>query len=222
VGVADPILRWHARSPDDADECPRALGVETALCEALDRDGNRIGRLRASYTTRELATALFPDALLWMITHRGWGHHLTRDSDPADVWLAAARHQQLPRLGKAPWSVTAADLPADAGQLSQDLEELAAAHRRDFDRWIAYAEIPFVVHIRVDEPHRRRGIATALYERTAVELGRTGRVLRASSSQEPEAAACWAKMRTAGHTTTVAVPERDGRTVTYDCLDRRT
>lgn len=92
------------------------------------------------------------------------------------------------------------------GQTTPDMlaEMLPAyAHFREFHGH------PFVAGVRVEEAHRRRGVATALYREAALWLAERGHGLACSDTQSWEAAALWERLRSRDEVPTVMLP--DGR-----------
>ena len=78
------------------------------------------------------------------------------------------------------------------GQTTPDmLEDLLPAYTH-FQEFHGH---PFVAGVRVEEAHRRRGVATALYREAALWLTERGLSLGASDTQTPEAEALWGHLR---------------------------
>lgn len=200
---------WHPRSPDAVDEGPRHSGYETALVEAVE-GGTRVGHLRISYVSDELAAQVAGNGLAYKCNVAGWCIDLA--GDPAEVWVRAHLYHGRPPRSRPdlhPRALRTADAPT-GDELTADLDAIADHYDTERLDWIETHRTPVVAASRVEATHRRRGIATAMYLRAATELAATGTVLRASGVQSDAAEALWAKFAERGLTTTVEEADRRG------------
>ena len=158
------------------------MGYETSLTELVDASGNRVGYLKATWADERLVEDGLAGDPLWFRTESG-GWCLPEPDDLQKRWEKVKLYMN----DRSPE-------PTDEAGMRAYLAEIEKAAMADLDVWLSHSTTPFVAYIRLSEQWQRKGLARELYVASAVELGKVGRVLRASTLQQPEAAAAWERL----------------------------
>ena len=198
---------WHDASPDRQDIGPRDKGIETGIMILTDREGNRVGHLRVSFSNRQIVKSRFPTLLHWKAENSGIATLGPNGGTLREQWCSvysSSRTHGRPKSmeGKTPsgrWGeVTEDDAPATEAEIMADFEETGKQYEDEYRRWVRWANVPFVAYSKIEEGHRGTGLGADMYVETAKQLGRQGRVLRASDSQTDYAKNVWRKFKEHG------------------------
>lgn len=195
--------RWHEVSPDSIDEGPRDKGYQTALGELLDSQGVRVGYIRVSWADEQLIAERMSDPLSFRRMFDGWC------LSPADQ--VEKRWTQV-QLYKHVWPV---DESTPLEERIRYLEAEAARAAADQAVWYSWASVPTVAYIHLEDHLQGQGLGQELYLWAASQLGKEGKILRASTCQTPQAQASWSRMLADGSlpvkTATVSFPRHAGQ-----------
>lgn len=160
-----------------------------------DEPAGEIGHLKVLYASDDTLSATASDPIDWLVNWKGWHAGDDLRSRWKDLHLNARR---TPRsalearfLRVSEWAGIFE--PSDE-QMRSDLDHLAELYEAEWKSWVAAARQPYVDYINVAPERQRLGVATALYQAAAGWLGERGLTLRASTIQEPAAAAAWSKL----------------------------
>ena len=250
---------WHDISRRRQDWTCRDRGYLVSRLSVTDATGTEVGGLNVTHTTPELVDEELPTSFHWADENTGYsfgfpfrraatkkaaetlaamGRNDTPLESPtaARVWAAAysALKERPPSArGKATYSLSASDAPADRQTL---LAELAVAEEkldRKVEQFKEFLSVPFIDYAELDRtatapdgtemPLRGTGTGQRMYRLAAGRLAQQGKVLRASGIQTDEAQAVWRRMAADPETRTTEVTVRyfDQEPKTYVCLDYR-
>lgn len=223
----DLTYTWHDRSFDINDAPPRRSGIETSLL-TVTRAGHRLGYLKVSFTTKEHVASLFASPFEWADENTGacFGFSFAEEGHPVSpekIWATAYTNLRMspPSLdGRRVWVPSPSDAPSDPKVLAAELAVVEKVYAKKMRGFIRTFAVPFVAYSHVDGEFeaqqvghpgslRGEGVGRMMYLLAAQQLATTGRVLRASGNQTPEASALWQRL-----VSDPEVPTRKSR-VTY-------
>ena len=161
-----------------------------------------IAYLKAAFLSEEGLELSASSLIDWKFN---WGGRPAPD-DPHSRWRVAHLHARALPVSARSLGRRWQDASPSSADIEADLAALGESFADEWRAWVSRMRQPFVDYVNVAPNRRRRGVATALYQAAAGFLGEHGLTLRASTLQQPEAAAAWEKLASIWDLVKVPVP----------------
>lgn len=177
-----------------------------------------IAYLKAAFLSEEGLELSASSLIDWKFNRGGWH----APDDPHSRWRVAHLHARALPVSARSLGRRWQDASPSSADIEADLAALGESFADEWRAWVSRMRQPLVDYVNVAPNRRRRGVATALYQAAAGFLGEHGLTLRASTLQQPEAAAAWEKLASIWDLVKVPVPGYEERsTYVFDLRPAR-